>query len=117
VRKSVTDTGIFSLESMIIDQGKVLSRIEAHQEHQTKGLATLEAALHDVARTQSNCPARIQSLANEATARIQRPEKRPSLGPLPLPKTTEIIKLLPWAIAAGMGIASAMGWIPPVGTP
>jgi len=107
------------LENLLIEQGKTLVRIEANQEHQADDIRKLGESLSLVAKAQNECPARLQMAAKEATARIRLAEKpsRPSIGPLPLPKTTELIKLLPWAIAAGLGIASAMGWIPAIGGP
>jgi hypothetical protein len=108
--------GRYDIEAMLIEQGKSLVRIESNQEHQSRELEQLSDTIKEVSTIQANCPARIQSTAKEVTARIQ-PPVRPSIGPLPLPKRAELIKLLPWAIAAGLGIASAMGWIPSVGTP
>ena len=125
-------TGDYGIEAMIIDHGEALARIEVHQQNHAAALKEVKSSINEVTRSQSDCPARsgfgsLKSTVGglEDTVRVNRiavetavkTKHRSSLGPLPLPSKTDIIRFLPWAIAAGIGIASAMGWIPSVPAP
>jgi hypothetical protein len=39
------------------------------------------------------------------------PGRRTTWGRIPIPAPQDIVKILPWVIAVGAGVAAALGWI------
>lgn len=110
------------LTASVNDQGRILEGIKVNQQHQQFYLGMLQSDIEGVAQGQRDCAARNGfSVIKNRVLNVEKKLKsdpppgksgRITWGRIPLPTARTLWHLVPWLIAIGAGIATALGWEP-----
>jgi predicted nuclease with TOPRIM domain len=99
-----------ALTGSVNEQGKVLSSVETTQTYLSRDLSKLSDHVEQISDGFHNLNGKVVALEEASNAKKL---KRASLGRIPLPVLHNAIKLLPWLIALGAGVAAAFGLVDP----